>query len=366
MQQIGKGQLAVLVILFLIGSTPLFELGISAKQDSWLAMLMAAAVGLCCTALYLTLQRRAPGAGFAELFKMHFGTYVGGFFASVQSLWFAYESMRNVRDFGELTSTALLHLTPKWIVMLLVTLAAAYTVSKGVEVFARVVQLLFPVTAISYAFIVMLLFFSGLVRLDNIMPMLADGFAPVAKAAFPDLLAFPFAETLVLLAYWNFVKERKGIARSTLWAQAGVSLFLVFMNLLILCVLGPELAEITALPLLHVAQLVRLANFLERLDIIVTLLLFIGLYVKITALYLASVLMATSITRLPYRYCVLPMGALIYAASFLEPNNTYHLWIGLNLSLKIVLIFQIALPLLMLAVGLRKRYKTGGTRVLPK
>ena len=36
MQQIGKSQLALLIILFLVGSTPLFELGIKAKQDAWL------------------------------------------------------------------------------------------------------------------------------------------------------------------------------------------------------------------------------------------------------------------------------------------------------------------------------------------
>jgi spore germination protein KB len=121
--------------------------------------------------------------------------------------------------------------------------------------------------------------------------------------------------------------------------------------------LGPELSAITALPLLEVVQLIRLANFLERLDVIVTLLLFIGIYVKMTALYMASVFTLNSVTGIAYRYLVMPIGVVIYAASFLEPNNTYHIWIGLGITLKIVPLFQVVLPFLMLVVGVRKWYK---------
>lgn len=358
MQQFGKNQLAILIIVFLIGSTPLFELGISAKQDAWIAMTLAAAAGLLLTVVYLKLQSRAPGAGLADLYKFHFGRYIGGSLAIIHAIWFAYESMRNVRDVGELTTMALLTFTPKWIIMLLILLAAAYTVSKGVEVLVRVVQLLFPIVVFSYFLIIMLLFLSGLVRLDQLLPVLENGAMPIVKAVFPDLLSFPFGQMVVLLVFWSLVKEKKEIGRITYWSQLGVSLFLVFMNAVILCVLGPELAGLTALPLLHVVQLVGLANFLERLDILVTLLLFIGLYVKIATLYLASIYTASAVTGIANRYLVLPIGAAIYGASFLEPNNTYHIWIGLDITLKIVPLFQLVLPMLMLVIGVRKRYRS--------
>ncbi|MGO4182788.1 GerAB/ArcD/ProY family transporter [Paenibacillus sp. MCAF9] len=357
MQQIGKNQLSILIIVFLIGSTPLFELGIQAKQDAWLAMTLAAIAGLLLIVMYVQVQKRSPNSELAELYVIHFGKWIGGFVGILHALWFAYESMRNVRDVGELTMTALLTFTPKWIVMLLIISAAAYTVSKGVEVFVRVVQLLFPVAALSYAFIILLLFVARLPKIAHLLPVFEHGIGPVVKAAFPDLLSFPFGQMVIFFVFWKHVSEKKGIGPVTYKAYIGVSLFLILMNIITLCVLGPELSSLTALPLLEVVQLIRLANILERLDVLVTLLLFIGLYVKMTALYMASVFMFNMITGIAYRYCVLPIGLIIYGASFIEANNTSHIWIGLDVTLKIAPLFQIVLPLLMLFVGIRKKYK---------
>lgn len=356
-QLIGKNQLALLIIMFMIGSTPLFELGNDAKQDSWIAMSMAAAAGLLLTSLYLVIQRRAPEADMSSLFKLHFGKWIGTVLGCAYSIWFAYECMRNVRDVGELTSAALLQFTPKWVIMLFIMLAAAYTASKGVEVFVRVVQLLFPVAAASYLIIIILLFFSGLVQISELLPIMESGPMPVLGAAFPDLVSFPFGQMVIMFAFWRLVSEKKEISKITLLSQGGVSLFLIFMNALILCVIGPALASATSLPLLQAVQLIRLANFLERLDIIITLLLFIGLYVKITALYLASMMIFHRATGIETRNLLLPIGLAIYGMSFLEPNNTFHIWLGLDVTLQIVPAFQIAIPLAMLIVGVRKRYK---------
>lgn len=360
MQQIGKNQLSILIIVFLVGSTPLFELGIKAKQDAWMAMTLAAAAGLLLTVIYVRIQRRSPESELAELYMLHFGRWIGGFIGLLHALWFAYESMRNVRDVGELTMMALLTVTPKWIVMLLIISVAAYTVSKGLEVFVRVIQLLFPIAALSYLFIILLLFISRLPKITHLLPLLENGFAPVVQAAFPDLLSFPFGQMIIFLVFWKHVSEKEMIGRISYWSFIGVAAFLLVMNSLTMSVLGPELAAITALPLLEVVQLIRLANFLERLDVIVTLLLFIGLYVKMTALYMASVFTLNAVTGIAYRYCVMPIGVIIYAASFLEKNNTYHIWIGFDITLKIVPLFQVALPLLMLMVGMRKKYKKAG------
>ncbi|WP_169083135.1 endospore germination permease [Paenibacillus sp. PL91] len=357
MQQIGKNQLSILVIVFLLGSTPLFELGIKAKQDAWLAMTLAALAGLLLTVMYIRVQKRSPESELAELYIMHFGKWIGGFIGILHALWFAYESMRNVRDVGELTMMALLSFTPKWIIMLLILSAAAYTVSKGLEVFVRVVQLLFPIAALSYFFIILLLLIARLPKITHLLPLLEHGAMPVVKAAFPDLLSFPFGQMIIFFVFWKHVSEKKIIGRVSYWAYIGVSAFLILMNALTLCVLGPEFASLTALPLLEVVQLIRLANFLERLDVIVTLLLFIGLYVKMTALYMASVFTFNAVTGIAYRYCVMPIGLLIYAASFLERNNTVHMWVGLDITLKVAPIFQVLLPLLMLIVGIRKKYK---------
>ncbi|MFD0959407.1 GerAB/ArcD/ProY family transporter [Paenibacillus chungangensis] len=356
MQRIGKDQLGVLVVLFLIGSTPLFQLGNSALQDAWMAMTIAAAAGLLMTAMYLKLQRRAPDAGLADLYKYHLGRWLGGALAFIHAIWLACQSMRNVRDVGEMTYMVLLDQTPRSVTMLLILLVAGYTASKGIEVFVRVAQLLMPIVFISYGIVISLLFASGLVRLDRLQPVLENGFGPVLTAV-PDLVAFPFGQMVVLLVIWRYVKEREQIAKKTYRSQTFVSLFLIFMNVLVICVLGPQLSAVTVWPLLHAVQLVGMANFLNRLDIVAIILLYIGLYVKMTLLLFASATMISETTGWSYRYLLLPVTLFIYGLSFLELNYAFHMWMGLQVTLKFMPVFQIILPLLMLCVGIRSKYK---------
>lgn len=72
MERISNYQLAVTIILFEIGSTPLFALGSGAKQDSWLAMLLAAAAGLLLLFMFLYIQRIAPEECLIGLLKTVF------------------------------------------------------------------------------------------------------------------------------------------------------------------------------------------------------------------------------------------------------------------------------------------------------
>lgn len=168
-------------------------------------MTLAAIAGLLLIVMYVQVQKRSPNSELAELYVIHFGKWIGGFVGMLHALWFAYESMRNVRDVGELTMTALLTFTPKWIVMLLIISTAAYAVSKGVEVFVRVVQLLFPIAALSYTFIILLLFIARLPKITHLLPILEHGIGPVVKAAFPDLLSFPFGQMVI----FSFLEARQ-------------------------------------------------------------------------------------------------------------------------------------------------------------
>ncbi|QJC52340.1 GerAB/ArcD/ProY family transporter [Paenibacillus albicereus] len=348
---VSAGQIAIFLILFCIGSTPMFELGIEAGQDSWIALSAAAAAGLGVLWVYRTLQNRAPEEDLAGLFKLHFGKALGTLLGIAFALLIAYESMRNVRDFGELTAMTLLPETPLWCTMLLIVGIGFYTVTKGVDTFFRIAQVLLPVLAGSYMLLLVLLLASGRIDPDRLRPVLEHGPMPVLQAAFPNLIAFPFSQTIVLLVFWKYAAANKQTGAASYAAYGLVAIFLIAVNAVIMMVLGPAMASIKALPTLEAVELIRLANFIERLDILVTLLLYIGLYVKISALYLASALLLRSACRLPLPAGAIGLGALIYGTSFLEPTNTFHLWLGLELGLKLTPFYQLVLPGIMLLTG---------------
>ncbi|AJY76494.1 GerAB/ArcD/ProY family transporter [Paenibacillus beijingensis] len=350
-QRIGTLQICTMIILFQIGSTPLFELGIEAKQDSWLAMAVAASLGMGMIWVYLRLQQRAPQADLTGLYKLHFGRWAGGLLGVVQGLFFAYESMRNVRDFGELTTLTLLEQTPQWIVMLVIFGISVYTVWQGVEVFFRASILIIPFVMLSYFVLIVLLFAAEIPKLSLLRPVLEEGLQPI-WGAFPNVLVFPFSQMVLFLMFWKYAASPAKAYRVTYASYAIVATFLIGINALIISVLGPEVASVSALPMLEVVELIRLANFIERLDVIVTLLLFLGLYVKMTALYMGGVLAIRSACGISYRWCAALLGILIYGTSFLEPNNVAHIWIGLELTPRVTMSYQIVLPLLMLLSGI--------------
>lgn len=135
-EQVTSLQIAFMIMLFEIGSTPLFLLGGKAKQDSWLAMCTGSAAGFILLLLLMWIQHRSQDTDLIGMLKFHFGKVPGSFIGGIYSLYFAYQSMRNVRDLGELTSMTLLPRTPMSITMIIFVLLALYAIWKGLRLFS--------------------------------------------------------------------------------------------------------------------------------------------------------------------------------------------------------------------------------------
>lgn len=348
-ERVTKHQLVYMIVLFEIGSTPLFLLGIKAKQDAWLAMSLAACFGLLLVWLFLSIQQREPSHNLIGILRIYFGNALGTLFGAAYVLYFLYESMRNVRDFGELMSMTILSRTPMAVTMLIVVLIAAYGVFKGVEVVFRISEVLLPLTAASYAILILLLILSKTLHFRMLAPVMENGWIPVLAAAFPDIVSFPFGQMVIFLMFWNLRSEHPIPVKASFTAYTSVALFLIMMNAINISVLGPALAGMSTLPFLQSVQLISIANIFERLDVFVTLLIYIGLFMKMIAFYLCAVLGFSQLTGTAYRRWILPAGSIVYGASFLEPNYSFHISLGFTVSLKLFTLFQIFIPVVLLA-----------------
>ncbi len=361
-ERISKNQLAFMIVLFEIGSTPLFLIGSKAKQDAWLAMSFAAVFGLLLVWLFLSIQQREPNHNLMGILKIYFGRILGSIVGLSYILYFSYESMRNVRDFGELMALTLLSRTPMTITMLIIVLIAAYGVYKGVEVVFRIGEVLLPVVIVSYSILILLLFLAKIVHFRMLAPVAENGLGPILKAAFPDIVSFPFGQMVIFLMFWRLSNENRIPVKASFGAYASVSVFVIFMSAINIAVLGPTLVGMSALPLLQSVQLISIARIFERMDVFVTILIYIGLFMKMIAFYLCAVLGLSQLTGKAYQHWVLPIGLIIFGTSFLEPNYTYHISLGFTFSLKIFTLFQIAIPVvLFITMLLTKKRVAGGT-----
>jgi len=343
-EQLSNFQIAMMIMLFEIGSTPLFFIGAKAKQDAWLAMLIAAGFGLLTLWLFLSIQNRQPNQNLIGILQIYFGRIFGSIIGLTYILYFSYESMRNVRDFGELMAVSLLSNTPMFITMLIVILIAAYGIYQGVEVIFRMAEVLLPIVFISYLILILLIFITDIAHFEMLAPVMENGFLPVLNAAFPDIVSFPFGQMIVFLMFWHYCSKQGNPRKVSFLAYIAVAALLIFLNVMNIAVLGPGLAGISALPLLQVVQLISFIKVFERMDPFMTLLIYIGLFMKMIIFYLCAVLGLSQLTGKSYRFWIVPIGAVIFGTSFLEPNYTIHISLGFTISLKLFTVFQMIIP----------------------
>ncbi|MFY0045890.1 GerAB/ArcD/ProY family transporter, partial [Acinetobacter baumannii] len=78
----------------------------------------------------------------------------------------------------------------------LMIVAVVYVLHKGIEVFARTGEIyLMVLIGLGVAGNLFVLF-SGLIDLKNLHPLLAKGWGPVVKDAYPNIFMFPFGEMI--------------------------------------------------------------------------------------------------------------------------------------------------------------------------
>lgn len=354
-ERISSVQIFFMVILFEIGSTPLFLLGGKVKQDSWIAMSIGSLAGFLLLLVFLWIQQRSPRSSWINMLQRGFGRIAGTTIGILYCLYFAYESMRNVRDLGELAKLVMLPETPMFLTMLIFVSIGGYAISKGAEIVFNLPELLLPFMMLSYAVLITLLLTLGTVDFTKLQPVLEQGFLPVVRAALPDIVSFPFGQMLVFLMIWPLWNQDGVPVKSTLLGYFTVSLFLIFMNVLNMAILGPAIATTSQLPFLKSARTLSHFLFIERLDLVVTILLFYGLLMKMTLFFFCAVRGIAELTQRSGKLWVIPLGLLIYASSFIERNYAQHFAVGLGPSLKVDMLFQIAIPVLILSVLLIRR-----------
>lgn len=340
-------------VLYEIGSTTLFQMGSEAKQDAWLAMLIGASIGCLLLLIYLTIHHKDPDKDLFQLCKHYFGKFIGTFVALLYAGYFGYEASRNLRDLGELAAFVLLNRTPMLVLITIIILVIMNNVRHGVHANFLLCLLLLPFIILSYMILLSFIASQGLIHFENVYPIMENGMKPIWTSAFPDLISFPFGQTVLFLAFFPMVKRVKNLNKATIITYWLVAIMLTIFNQINVLVLGPTLAQTLTFPLLEVVQLIEILQVFERMDILFVLVMFMGLGTKLCIFYLGAVTGFSHTTGTSFKKWIIPVGIAIFLLSFISPNFTHHLWVGIKVMLdKCDPVFQFGFPILLLLVML--------------
>ncbi|MGE8203207.1 GerAB/ArcD/ProY family transporter [Heyndrickxia sp. NPDC080065] len=353
-------QLFVLIFLFEQGSALVVSLGTDAKQDTWLSIFIAMIGGLFLYLIYYRLYLFYPDLPLTSYVQKIIGPFFGKLLGCIYLLYFFYIGARILRDFGELLLTFAYPNTPIFIIMAMMTLTIMYAVHKGFEVLARTGEIYFILIyflAISGA---ILLVSSGLINLNQLKPVLEEGFGTVINVAFKQSLYIPFGEVIVfsmILPYLSNVSKAK---LPGLLALALCGINLAITDAINVAVLGEDLVKRSAFPLLSTIQKIQVANFLERLDVFFMLFSIIGGFFKIGIFFYAGVTGTADLFKLKnYKKLIYPLGLVfLFLSMSIASNFSEQLKEGLIvIPLYIHLPLQIIIPLLLLMIAYVKNRK---------
>jgi spore germination protein KB len=352
MERISIIQLFMLTLIFQIGTSVIFGFASVAGSDAWLSTLICTGIGTCLIIMFLILMRLQPGLTLVEWFPAQFGQWLGTPIAWFYMLHFLYNSGRTLGDIKDLIPTTILPGTPSWIILGIFMIAITYALYSGIEVIARLAELILPVILVLFFLEIILIFASDITDIKNLQPVLGAGWGRIWKSVWPSGIQQSFGETLEFAMIWTLVINPKRIMKTTLLATVSYGILLSIFDALAVLTFGEGIFSTSVYPLYRLVKVISVADFLENLDAL-GILYFMGTaFFKVTIQMYGAI---RGIQQLLYlrdsRVLVFPTAAIVLYLGLTQSTSTSEHWFS-NKSLgNVGLLPFIVFPSLLLIVA---------------
>jgi spore germination protein KB len=352
--KINASQLFILVVLFEMGSAILVGLGAQAKQDAWIAILLGLAGGIALFFVYYRLFKYYQELPLTSYIQNITGKWIGRILGFLYIVYFIYCASRVLRDFGELLTTTIYTSTPLIVINSLMIVTILYGIHKGIEVIARIGQIFFAIIYLMAIFGFTLISVSGLIHIENLRPILENGWKPVMRTFLGETLTFPFGEMIVFTMVLPFLNDSKKAKIACIGGMILGGINITITSVIAITTLGEELFTRSNFPLLTTIGKIQLASFIERLDVLFMLYLVIGGFFKISIFYYAAVAGTADIFQFKTQQRLsFPIGFIILTASItIASNYAEHIKEGLTFApIYLHWPFQIIIPCILLVIA---------------
>ena len=136
-EAISERQGIILIILFIFGTTLLVAPGGEAKQDTWIAIIIAISWSIVLLLMFSRILSLYPGKDLFDILQIVMGKFIGKII-SILMIWFAFHIgtlvMRNLSDF---TNTLVYPDTPVVVPLAFFAILLIWCLKLGIEVLGR-------------------------------------------------------------------------------------------------------------------------------------------------------------------------------------------------------------------------------------
>ncbi|MGB9804184.1 GerAB/ArcD/ProY family transporter [Desulfofundulus sp.] len=317
--RISSRQLAMLLFTLVVSTIDVYLPAVVAGvagRDAWIAIFLAVFYALIIWWVAIALASRFPRQTVIQYSKQVLGPILGGFVGLLLILFFIFVGGTIARILGDIMATAFMPRTPLVVFAAAVVVVAFYAAFCGLEVIARVNEILLPLGVAAIIFVGA----ACLPQVDfsNFLPVLEKGLGRVNWASI--ILVSILAEIVIVLMLYPYLSDQPRVGVSGLWVILGLGLAMLIGVLAI----GLFSAEVTAamnFPALEMVRSIRLGPLMTHLDVVIVAVWVGGIFIKLALLYYVTALgLAQWLGLNSYRSLLAPVGIWMVALAL----SAYH------------------------------------------
>jgi spore germination protein KB len=286
-----------------------------AGRDSWLAPSLASIFGLAVALVCIALAKRFPQQVFTEYLPQILGKIPGKILAGIYTAIFIHLTSVIINQSSTFIHVAFLRETPLLVIEVFIALTSIYGVYLGIEVIARQNELVWPVWTLSILIIILLV--AKEINPDNFRPIVENGIMPIIKGS---ALVSPFrGEIFLLLMLFPYLNKKQEVYKTAVYYLLATAFVGGLITAVLIGVFGDVIPVYMVFPTYDLARYISVAQFLERIQILIVVMWILGGIVKMAVFFHTSAIAAATTLGLKnYRATLLPIlaGTIIISRVF--------------------------------------------------
>lgn len=295
------------------------------KQDAWLSAIFAALIGLPILWINTYLGGVYPDKTFIEIIQLLLGKWIGGLFSVNFIFMTLLVTTRYTWYIGNFFVKTYLPNTSPYNSNILFLAVISIAVLYGLEVLSRALVIFFYVSLTMFS--VSIIFLIPNMNINNLLPVLEHGIAPVIKGSLP-IISF----SILPLVYMNMIYARnisdiKKAKKSMLYGYVLAMLVITMSILSCILVLGSTITANTRMPVFLRSKEINIGVLFSRVEALTIIDWLITFFGSTTIYFYSGVIGLSQLLKLKnHKTIVLPLGLILAALSgFINPNELYQI-----------------------------------------
>ncbi len=346
-----------IITMFLFGSAVIMGGNGPAKQDSWIAIILAMVVSIPIYFVSARIITLHPGKDLFDIAIELFGNTVGKAIVFLLTFYSFLLGAFIYRSFADFMMTASMPETPELPFLILIGLVSVYAVKSGFQTLGKTSALLLFLMLI-LVFLTTLMAAKDM-KIENLFPIGGQGVATIMGNSYV-LFILPFSEVMIFTCVASCLGQKENpykIYFGTLLLAGITFLVAVLRNIM---VIGFPILGQLYYPSFTVMRIVSIGDFLERIEITISSIFIIAGFVKVSLCMFAA---SKGLTKLfdfdDYRQMVFPTFLTTIALTSIVYNNVMELYEDINVYKYYAFPILVFLPIVILiAAEIKNRKKT--------